>query len=222
MKIVFVAGSGTDVGKTYVAVRHMKSLQATGRTVIALKPVATGCPPLSDPGFLATDTARLVAAQGLQLSIEAADACSPWRFAAPLSPDMAATKEGRRLALREIIAFLRKTVAAAPPHACIVVEGVGGVMSPICEDALNRDLIAALGCPTILVAGSYLGAITHALTALEALKNCGARVTRLIVNESESASIELEATARAIGRFAPDVPVEFLRRLTPDGAPSAP
>src|SRR5690606_25597343 len=92
-----------------------------------------------------------------------------------------------------------------------LVEGAGGLMSPLADDGLNLDLIAALDLPVVLVGGAYLGAISHTLTALSVLKNLGHDVRAVAVSESGEASAPdfgetVQLTARYAGR-APVLPV---------------
>src|ERR1700730_5142690 len=105
MSVMFITGSGTDIGKTYVTVLLMRQVRASGRPVRALKPVATGMVPSSDPAFAKSDTARLLRAQALSIDEAAVAACTPWRFAAPLSPDMAAAAEGKTLDLGAVVGW---------------------------------------------------------------------------------------------------------------------
>jgi dethiobiotin synthetase len=211
MSALFVAGAGTDIGKTYVAELVIRHARRNAGAVRALKPVASGVPKeIDDPQFLGSDTARLLRAQQLPIDQAAVAACSPWRYLAPLSPDMAAAAEGEALELSELVRWVRDRLAT--PGVLTLVEGAGGVMSPICADATNLDLICALGCPTLLVSGSYLGAISHCLTALEALKAHEAPLAGLVVNESANSSVDLAATVSAIQRFAPAAPIAVLRR----------
>ena len=214
MKAVFVAGSGTDVGKTYVTASLARSLCSSGRRVRVLKPLASGLPPADDPAFTTSDPAVLLAAAGLPVTEETLDACCPWRFAAPLSPDMAAAAEGRSVALADIVAWVRGALAE-PSHEMVLVEGVGGAMSPIAADATGLDLAEALGAPVLLVCGTYLGAISHGLTALAALRSRGLEPLGLVVNESLGADPPFGATVQAFRRFASTVEVHPLRR---DGA----
>ena len=108
------------------------------------------------------------------------NACSPWRFSAPLSPHMAARREGRSIALNEVVDFCRQ-----PGEARLrLIEGVGGVLVPINDRETTADWMAALGVPVILVVGTYLGAISHALTAFESLRGRGITVQGVVVNES--------------------------------------
>jgi dethiobiotin synthetase len=199
--LLFITGSGTGVGKTYVASLLTRQLRGAGRTVRALKPVATGMVPLDDPAFHETDPARLLAAQGLAISDATLAACAPWRFAAPLSPDMAASAEGLSLKLDDVAGWTLG-VAQTADQSVVLVEGVGGVMSPIAQDALNIDLVDALRCPAILVCGSYLGAITHALTAVAALRARGVGPRWLVLNETAGSSVDFSATLASLARFA--------------------
>lgn len=208
---MFVAGSGTDIGKTYVTASLVRALRTAGRRVRVCKPLASGLPAPADPAFAASDPALLLAAAGLAPTPAALDACSPWRFAAPLSPDMAAAAEGRGVSLAEVVDWTR-TVLAESGHDHLLVEGVGGVMSPLTQDATGLDLALALRLPVLLVCGSYLGAISHALTAVEALRGRGLEIAALVVNETAGSSVPLHATAEALGRFAGPVRLFTLER----------
>jgi dethiobiotin synthetase len=207
MRTVFITGAGTELGKTYVACAVIRALKAQGLTVDALKPAVSGFAPEqgadSDPG-------RLLEALGRPVNAETLAEISPLQFAAPLSPPAAARREGRTLAFDEVLApcLARRERRDAQ---VLLIEGAGGVMSPIAEDATNLDLIAALGAPVVLVGGSYLGAISHNLTALAALKARGCRPSVLAVSESPD-GVDLQETAAELRRFAPDTPVVTVRR----------
>jgi len=197
--VVFVAGSHTDVGKTYVACALIMAARARGLMVEALKPVVSGFDPAdwahSDPGRLLTALGEPHAEQALQ-------AMSPWRYRAPLAPPMAAMLEGRRTSLLEVAEFCHDRMAASRADL-LVIEGVGGVMSPLADDATGLDLVTALGAPVVLVGGSYLGAISHTLTAVEVLQGRGADVRAIIVSESvEADGPDFGETLASLGRFA--------------------
>ena len=211
MTVLFVTGAGTEIGKTYVTCALARQLRTAGRAVRAFKPVATGMAALGDPAFQASDTAQLLAAQGLPCDETTIAACTPWRFAAPLSPDMAAAAEDRRLELGEITTWARGVIQQVSANTTVLIEGVGGVMSPIACDALNIDLIAELACPAILVSGSYLGAINHTLTALAALRARAIDVRGLVVNETVGSPVDFDGTVASLARFAPDVALITLR-----------
>jgi dethiobiotin synthetase len=219
VSVVFITGAGTDIGKTYVACALLRTLGEAGHPVMALKPVVSGVGSVGDPEFDASDTARLLRAAGVAPTSQAIEACSPWRFAAPLSPDMAAAAEGRTLSLADVVAWTRRQIEDAEPDALVLIEGVGGVMSPLAQDGLVLDWIAALNAPTLLVAGNYLGAISHALTALATLKSRGVEVAGLVVSETEGATVTLDATVSALARYVGDVPIYAMARGAP--APEA-
>ena len=196
-KAVFIAGAGTEIGKTYVTAALTRRLRADG-PVLALKPLASGVAPWDDPAFAESDTAQLLAAQGLPVTQENVAACSPWRFTAPLAPDQAAALEGRRVSLDSIVGWCRDRIAAL--DSPVVVEGVGGLMSPITDEATGLHWIEALAIPVVLVSGSYLGAISHALTAAEVLRLRGVDLRAVVVSESEGAPTSPETVAGAIQR----------------------
>jgi dethiobiotin synthetase len=210
VSVFFVAGCGTDIGKTYVACRLLRAARAAGRSVVPLKPVISGVAEVGDPAFQASDTARLLDAAGVALTVDAIDACSPWRYAAALSPDMAAALEGRTVALEQVMAWCRRRIAEAPPGALVLIEGAGGVMSPITREATGLDWLQTLGCPAILVAGAYLGAISHTLTALTALLTRGIRIEAVIVNEQAGQGVGAATTADALFRLGPPIPIHTL------------
>lgn len=204
MRALFVAGAHTDVGKTYAACAILRAARARGMAVEALKPVVSGFDPAawadSDPG-------RLLAALGRPLTAEALEAISPLRFVAALAPPMAARLEGRRLRLAELVDICRAALALSGADLTLV-EGVGGVMSPISEDATGLDLMAALGLPAVLVGGGYLGAISHTLTALETLRARNLPVLALVISQgADPEAPDFIQTVESVAAFAGDVPV---------------
>lgn len=207
MRTVFVAGAGTDIGKTFVACALIRALRAQGLSVDALKPAVSG---LDLASMQDSDSGRLLDALGRPLTPETLDAISPLRFSAPLAPPAAARREGRTLTLDMLLEPCRAR-QAGPDVDLLLVEGAGGVMSPIAEGATNLDLISALGAPVLLVGGSYLGAISHGLTALETLKTRGCEVLGLAVSESLDAP-DLGETVEELRRFAAGTPVAAVPR----------
>ena len=212
MNVYFITGAGTDIGKTYVTTLLVRQLKAAGRRVLALKPVVSGVPAIDNPDFAASDTAQLLAAQGRAITPATVGACSPWRFKQPLSPDMAAAAEGQTVSQEAVLDWCRTQIGTAADGAVVLIEGVGGVMSPMTSDALNLDLIKALGCEVLLVTGSYLGALTHALTAIETLKAHDVAVKTVILNESAGSGVDFDTTAETLRRHAGDALVLAVRR----------
>lgn len=177
MTALFVAGAHTDIGKTHVACALLRAARARRLTVDAFKPVMSGFDP-AQAGQ--SDAGRLLAAMGRPL--EDLPAVSPWRFAAPVAPPLAARMEGASLLRTEVASACRAWLGAG--HADLrLVEGAGGLMSPLSDDGLNLDLMTDLGLPVILVGGAYLGAISHTLTALEVLKRRGLAIGAVVVSQ---------------------------------------
>lgn len=180
MKRVFIAGAHTDVGKTFVACGLLRAARQDGRSVEALKPVASGFEPAEWKG---SDPGRLLQALGRPLSEDELDWMTPWRFKASLAPPMAARLEGRTLGLPAVADFCLARAAESRADL-LLVEGVGGVMSPIAEGATCLQLMGALHYPVVLVGGSYLGSISHTLTALEVLRSRGLTIAGLVISQS--------------------------------------
>jgi dethiobiotin synthetase len=210
MSAYFVTATGTDIGKTFVMRGLIRALRAGGRNVAALKPVMSGFAAAEAAG---SDAGLLLEALGRPVTPDAIAEIAPWRFAAPLAPDMAAAREGRTLDIRELIRFSHDAVAAA--HGTLLIEGAGGVMSPITAGHLGLDWIVALRLPVILVAGSYLGTISHTLSALDVIARGDLKVAALVISETAGGSVRLDETRDTIARFAPQIDVVALPRLTP-------
>ncbi|PLR26501.1 dethiobiotin synthase [Caulobacter zeae] len=198
MSALFVAGTGTDIGKTHVACALIRALKARGVAVDAFKPVVSGFDP-ADPTV--SDPARLAHALG---DPSALPRISPRRYLAPLAPNLAARLEGDVLRIADLAADCR--AALAGDHDLMLVEGAGGVMSPLTDEATNLDLIAELDLPVLLIAGSYLGTISHVLTAQVALRARGVTVAAIVMSESLDAP-DLVQTAEALAAFERDTPI---------------
>lgn len=205
-EIFFITGTGTGVGKTFVTAKLCREMRESGKKVRAIKPIISGY----KEGDTESDTAKILNSLGLPITQENIDIVSPWRFAAPLSPDMAAAREGRETHLKEVVDFCKESAKYAD---ILLIEGVGGVMVPLNNKNTICDLMAELGAPVILVAGSYLGTISHTLSAVETLKARGLKLHQIIISESEESLVPLEETRDAIAHFLPDsVPIMLLAR----------
>ncbi len=216
MSAYFITATGTDVGKTFVARGLIRALRTDGRAVAALKPVVSGFDPTEVDG---SDSGLLLAALGRPVTEATIAKISPWRFAAPLAPDMAAAREGRTLDMRELIRFCHAAIAAEP--GVLLIEGAGGLMSPVSAEHIMLDWIVALGLPVILVAGSYLGTISHTLSALDVLARRNLKVAAVVVSETAGSPVRLDETRDTLARFASQHDVIALPRLAP-AAPDHP
>jgi dethiobiotin synthetase len=200
---IFITATGTNVGKTFVAAALIRHFRSVGRTVDAIKPVVSGFDPTN---LHVSDPAMLLAALGRPVTIEEIDRISPWRFAAPLSPDMAAGREGRALSFNALMDFSRRALAAHRDDL-LFIEGVGGIMVPLDARHTVLDWMSTLRIPLLLVAGSYLGSISHTLTALQVLARRNLDVAAVVVSESETSPTSLDETVATIARFADSIDV---------------
>lgn len=207
MTAYFVTATGTDIGKTFVTAGLIRAMCGGGRLAQALKPVVSGFDIArqaeSDPGLL-------LAAMGEEITEASLDRIAPWRFKAPLSPDMAAAREGREIDFDALIAFCRQVMKSAPQP--LFIEGVGGVMVPLGRRHTVLDWMKAQDLPVLLVAGTHLGSISHTLTALEVLARARLEIAALVLNDSGSNPVPPEETAATLARFT-DVPIHHIPRV---------
>ncbi|ATQ42053.1 dethiobiotin synthase [Caulobacter mirabilis] len=203
MRTFFVAGGGTDVGKTHVTALLVRALRRAGKTVAVLKPVASGYDPAHPEE---SDAGRLLAALDIAPTPEAIHEICPLRFAEPLSPPAAARREGVALELATFVDLCQARIAAEPAEV-LLIEGVGGLMSPLTDRETGLDLMAALGVPTILVGGTYLGGISHMLTAYEVLHARVLTVAAVVASESPPPAPDFVESVADMGRFLGGTPL---------------
>lgn len=207
MKSLFITASGTEVGKTFVTTLLIRQLRAKGHAVCALKPVVTG---FANETADDSDTRHLLDALGQAMSAENIASVSPWRFTAPLAPNMAAIREQRSVDLAQLVAFCN--AARGGMENYLLIEGVGGVLVPLNARQTVRDWIMELKMPALLVTGSYLGSISHTLSALEALQAKDIPVTGIVVSESPASPAPLAETVETLDHFSGGVRVQALLR----------
>jgi dethiobiotin synthetase len=213
MNSLFVTSTGTDIGKTYCCCRMIDAWRST-IAIRCIKPIVTG---FDEALPESTDTAHLLAAQGLTVDRHRIEATSPWRFQAALAADMAANRESRSLPFAELIEFCRP-----PPDVELnLIEGIGGVMAPITDDRTVLDWIAALDTQVLLVVGSYLGSLSHTLTAVDVLARRDRRPVAIVISQSIEEPVPTEETAASLGQFLGNLPIAILPRHNAAAAASA-
>lgn len=217
MPAVFITATGTDIGKTFVTAGLARHLRTHGRKVAVLKPVVSGF----DIGALAaSDSAVLLEAAGQRPDLGAIESISPWRFAAPLSPDMAGRLEGEAIDFPGLAAFCRAAIEKADD--VLLIEGIGGLMVPFTANKTVLDLIEALRIPSILVAGTYVGTLSHTLTALDVMARRGVGPSALVLNETAGSAASIEETATSLRHFCDPVPIFSLRHIEAQQEESGP
>ncbi|GAA0545444.1 dethiobiotin synthetase [Rhizomicrobium palustre] len=212
MSGIFITATGTGIGKTFITSGLLRYLNANGRPAEGFKPVMSGY-----EGPAGSDAASLLEAMGKMPTDDAVAEISAFRFKAPLSPDMAALAENRCIDFSALTQFCHQ---AASRSGTVLIEGVGGVMVPLDTEHTVLDLMALLRLPVVLVAGSYLGSLSHTLTAAVALKAAGLTTVTVVVNEAgagpDAPAIPLADTAASLHRFLPEFEVVTLPRNPQD------
>ena len=208
MAAYFVTSTGTDIGKTFVTAALIRYMRESNQPVGALKPIVSGY----DSSVAETsDPAVLLAALGRRMSADEVERIAPWRFRAPLAPDLAAAREGRRVDFVELVEFSRAAINGA--KGPLFIEGVGGIMVPLDGRRTVLDWMTALDIPLLLIVGGYLGTISHTLTALDVLAQRKLTIAAIVVSESEREAVALADTVASIERFSNGVEVVGLPRL---------
>lgn len=187
----FVSGTDTGVGKTYIASGLARALYRAGINVGVMKPVETGWRSEEE-----SDAYRLAASVH---SVEPLELVCPYRFRAPLAPQIAAEQEGRIISKRVILSAHRRM---ALRHDILLVEGAGGLMVPVNKQMLMIDLAKLLEAKIILVCADKLGCINHTLLSLEAAHKRGVPITAVIMNRHTAELDEsTDSNQRAIEKW---------------------
>jgi len=170
---VFVTGTDTGVGKTYVAALLAKLWGALGVRVAAMKPVQTG----TDAG---DDDLQQVAQKG---GIPPDLLSGPYSFSEALAPKVAAERAGREICLEPIV---RSCADLRSKADLVIVEGAGGLLAPLAENLTMAELAGRLGLPVIVVARPGLGTLNHTALTLEAARRRGLTVLGVVLNKFPS------------------------------------
>lgn len=212
MTAIFVTATGTDIGKTFVTAGLIRHYRKAGRAVDAIKPVMTG---FSAEAAATSDAGVLLTALGRPVMIDAIERMAPWRFTAPLSPDMAAGQENRVIDFNRVVEFSRSAIASR--RGLLLIEGIGGVMVPLDDRRTVLDWMSVLRIPVVLVAGTYVGTLSHTLTALEVVARRNVDIAAVVVNESVQSAASLADTVATLQHFVGGLDIVGLPRLAADG-----
>jgi dethiobiotin synthetase len=205
---IFVTATGTDIGKTFVTAGLIRHYRKAGGAVDAIKPVMSG---FSAEAIQSSDAATLLAALGRPVTLPEIERIAPWRFKAPLSPDMAACLESRTIDFNEVVEFSRSAIASR--RGVLLIEGIGGVMVPLDDRRTVLDWMSVLRIPVVLVAGTYVGTLSHTLSALEVVARRNIDIAAVVVNESEQSAASLADTVATLEQFAGSIDIVALPRL---------
>lgn len=182
MRGLFITGTDTGVGKTYVTCAIACALREAGVHVGAYKPVCSGAVFAEDGQAHWEDVEALWEATARQFP---PDRISPQCYRAPLAPPVAAREEGKRVdpdLLRTGIEWWREQVEV------LLIEGAGGLLAPISDSDTVADLAVDLGCPVLIVAADRLGMLNQTLLTVEAAESRGLRVAGVVINRTTAES----------------------------------
>jgi len=191
MRGIFVSGTDTGVGKTCASTALLHGLRARGLRASGMKPVASGC--RAAPGGLRNEDAQaLLAASD---PVPAYADCNPFALAEPIAPHIAARLAGVTI---EVAAVHAAFARIAEGTDRVVVEGVGGWAVPLSEQAMQADLVRALGLPVVLVVGLRLGCLNHALLTARAIAADGCVLAGWIANRIDPSMPFAEANLHTL------------------------
>jgi len=185
-RTVFITGTDTGVGKTVLATLLTRRLRERGWRVAALKPVCSGG---------RADACALREAGGRVLSL---DEVNPWHFRAPLAPLLAARKEGKRVRLRNVVASVDRV---RERFEVVILEGAGGLLSPLGEDFDSWELIVALRAVPMVVCPNRLGAVNQARLVVLALPEVLARKSQVVLMSPDRPDGASRTNAELLGEF---------------------
>jgi dethiobiotin synthetase len=173
----FITGTDTNVGKTTMTAALILALQHQGKSVGVLKPLETGI----DVGHHEhSDTERL---RHLLSPPPSFDSVCHYAFPQPLAPLAAARNTGRTIDLSRIRSHMHELTQR---YSFLLIEGAGGIFTPLTPQHTIRDLVTLLNVPCLIVGSTNLGGVNHCLLTLEALQQAGIRLHGIVLNESGS------------------------------------
>jgi len=200
---LFVTGTDTGVGKTAVTSTLVQHWRALGRLVGAYKPVASGCEIDPEGRPIWEDIEAYFEALGGQFTRER---ICPQSFPAPLAPPVAARQAGRAVDSQLLLRGARWWESQVD---VLLVEGAGGLLSPLSDTESNADLAVALGYPVLVVARLGLGTINHTLLTVEAAQRRGLDVAGVVLNATQPSGTD-ESIHSNPEELARRCPVPFL------------
>lgn len=173
---VFVTGTDTGVGKTVVTACLVSLLTKNGYDVGVMKPIETGCS-TRNHRLVPRDATFLKAVSG---SRDALSLINPYRFSRPLAPLIAAQIDHKKIKIKKISSAYKKL---RERHDILFVEGAGGLLVPLAGKLTNLDLILELDLPILVVVGSKLGAVNHALLTLNWAEENAVKILGVFINQ---------------------------------------
>lgn len=188
---LFICGTDTGVGKTYISTWLIRTLRDAGMRVAGMKPVASGAR-IVNGELINDDALQLQQAANVQCTYATVN---PYCFAPAIAPHLAAQETGTEIDIDFIEQNYRKLSAQAD---VVIVEGVGGWSVPINDTQTMADVVSVLQLPVIMVVGMRLGCLNHALLTAQAIAQSGNRLAGWIANVIEPDMARLDANIASL------------------------
>ena len=211
MNSLFISGTDTDVGKTYIAAGIAAVLENMNIDVGVMKPFAAGT--AQKKGIKSKDVKILMSAAK---SNDPESLTNPQFFPIAASPYTACRMLGTRPKINTILASFAKL---SKLHSVILVEGMGGIMTPILQDYFLIHLIKDMKIPTVLVTRNRIGSVNHTILSIQACKNFKIPIKGIIINDIDSDGYCSDELARDLKKLT-SVPIlgiiPFIKNLNND------
>lgn len=201
MRRIFITGTGTGIGKSFITATLTRQLRTAGHRTFAIKPILSGM----NEGWEHSDSAVLLAANGIAPTQENQHLITHTALQAPQSPDIAARMEQTELNYPELLAFCRQPRDAD----LLLIEGAGGVMVPLDATHTMRNLMQGCDAEILLVTRNYLGALSHTLTALDSLAAAQLIPRTIIINHVPNGDVPAAEMEKSLRNFT-SVPIHQL------------
>ena len=177
-KKIFITGTNTEVGKTFITKNLIERIQLKGYSVSPYKPVETGCIKKSLT-LIPNDSMIYFRAINKKIAL---DQINPYRFLEPISPAAAIKRSKRKVTINDYISKLKDL----PNSDLTIIEGAGGLCSPLAPDGYNIDLIRKAKVSTVLVAKDEIGVINNVILSLSMLQKYKIKVLAIVLNRKVS------------------------------------
>lgn len=187
---IFITGTSTEVGKTYVACKIIRNSIQNGLKISVYKPVISGFENNQD-----NDLKLLLKAQNKPYTKENIEKISLYIFKEPISPDIASRKNQIEIDVKKIKNFIKNA------SDITIIEGAGGIMTPINSTQTNLDLIKALKAKAIVITTNYLGMLSHTLSAIKALQTEYIEIESIVINQIHENDLDVSELKKTLGFF---------------------
>jgi dethiobiotin synthetase len=190
LKSYFITGTDTDVGKTYVTAGLAASIKKNGIDVGIMKPFAAGTP--EKISYKSKDVQILSEAAQVK---DDENLINPYFFPIPASPYTATQNLGIKVDIDVALDSFKKLKTI---HDVLLVEGMGGILTPILQDYFITNLIKDMNLETIVICSSRIGTVNHTLMTCKMCENFGIKISGIIINNSEKQGYPINELKRDI------------------------